>query len=676
MADPWAEFDVKPDEAAPARAPSKADPWAAFDTKPEEQPPPKVEPPAPTPWAAPTGGEYGDLGAQPWAQGGAAPTESPLARVGSAVGEGIAAGAAQGASGETTDALRRLGVLPPSGRPGTTMQTANEIIWNPLAAGGDLLLRGGNALVGGFQRGAEQAGIEVGAPQLGRDIAALPEAFPTGEAAGTIGVHPPAPPRNALAPPIEAGVDRPYLTPQAQAQIEQSRPGIMPAQANESTPTTVPRFASDSPLSVATQPNALGPAIPTMRVAPEPAPTPAAAPQPAGAQASTAAEANLTPQQEAAYRSTAEGQKLLEAQIPGERDDAAYVQGVQPNTAEIEQTVHAARDLKMLNQKVPEVAQEAQQIANDNSEARARHFDDISGSPVDLQNAEDARRVQGEQDLAAAWANKRPTDAQPVVDAADAILRGPSGKQDVVTRNVRAIRDKLFDADGNIETDPEVLYGVRKEINNRLSKEAAREEPTNQLAARELIQLRDLLDQSIEAGAQGFGAYLENWRNASRRIDEMSVLQDHRAGLFDSANRMQYSRVQKMMRSVVDRRMQGGANPYQSITPENMARLWALRDDLRRSASAQDLARAAGSDTFQNSWHAMRDATINRAPALIGASIGGMAGGGPVGAGIGAGLGQGLSQVLTNRAARANRRRGMSMLRPDTPLRNPLAGPP
>jgi hypothetical protein len=376
----------------------------------------------------------------------------------------------------------------------------------------------------------------------------------------------------------------------------------------------------------------------------------------------------------AAYRATAEGQKLLEAQRPGERDANPYVEGVQPSTAEIEQTVHAARDLKMLNQKVPDVAQEAVQIATDNSEARLRHFDDAAGSRRDIQLAEERREAQGERDRAAAWRNKKAADAQSVVDEADKMLRSGAGKQDVVERNIRAIRDKLYDAEGNLETDPEILYGVRQEIRNRLSKEAARETPTNQFAAKQLLRLRDVLDQAIEGAAPGFRQYLDNFRDASRRIDEMTALQDYRADLFDTANRMQYSRVQRMMKDIVDRRMDTGVNAHHSITPETMARLWQLRDDLRRSASAQDLARAAGSDSVQNAWHIARDAAKEKGPALVGAGIGAVLGGGPIGAGIGGVAGQGLSTALSNKAFRADRARGMGMLRPPLPPRN-LLGP-
>ena len=54
----------------------------------------------------------------------------------------------------------------------------------PAAKVFDAAQRGVGGLVGGFQGLAEQTGIETGMPRLGRDIAALPEAFPTGDIPG------------------------------------------------------------------------------------------------------------------------------------------------------------------------------------------------------------------------------------------------------------------------------------------------------------------------------------------------------------------------------------------------------------------------------------------------------------------------------------------------------------
>src|SRR6202012_574841 len=110
---------------------------------------------------------------------------------------------------------------------------------------------------------------------------------------------------------------------------------------------------------------------------------------------------DLTPKQELAYRSTAEGQKLLESQQPNIQDRTEYVPGISPNQAEIEQSVNTSRDLKSLQMQSPQVAEEARNIAAENNEKRKDFFNSIAGSDVDLSNAIAARGAQAEKDLAA-----------------------------------------------------------------------------------------------------------------------------------------------------------------------------------------------------------------------------------------------------------------------------------
>lgn len=320
---------------------------------------------------------------------------------------------------------------------------------------------------------------------------------------------------------------------------------------------------------------------------------------------------DMTPKQVEAYRSTAEGQKLLESQQPGQADRNAYVPGVAASTAEVEQTVNAAREAKAANIAHPEVSQASRDQAAANNDARQQFQQSTFKSPVDINNATEARAAQAETDLAATWKNKAPADAQPVIDAADAIKASPDGRRPVVRSAIDAVTNELFDKDGKLLTDPEQLYGVRKHIDDLLSKEAGATDPKSIRAAANLQQLKTTLDGVIEDAAPGFKQYLKNFSEASRPIDEMRVLQGHESKLYDTQGRMQLSRVQTMMRNIVDSRAAPGINPYKSISDETMQRLWALRDDLRRSASAQELARTPGSDTAQTAFDlAKRGAAI------------------------------------------------------------------
>lgn len=352
--------------------------------------------------------------------------------------------------------------------------------------------------------------------------------------------------------------------------------------------------------------NALDPNAPRGPALEAPQPALAAGapvPQSVGAAASrdlsNPAAIMMTPKEVAAYAATAEGQKLIEPQPVGVPDTRQLVPGVTASTAEIEQTVNAARDAKTANIEHPEVSQAAKEIAAENNDARQRYLASIVKSPVDVNNAIEARAAQAERDLAEVWKNKTEADAQPVIDAANAIKVSPDGRRPVVRNAVDAVTNELYDADGKLITDPEQLYGVRKHIDDLLSKEAGATDPKSIRAAANLQQLKTALDGVIEPAAPGFNQYLKNFADASKPIDEMQVLQGHQNKLYDTQGRMQLSRVQTMMRNIVDSRLAPGINPYKSISDDTMQQLWDLRDNLRRSASAQELARTPGSDTSQ-----------------------------------------------------------------------------
>jgi transglycosylase-like protein with SLT domain len=567
-----------------------------------------------------------------------------------------------------TEALQNAGVFNKPGQNGL-LRSANEALINGAAGAADVALRGGNALLRGYQAGVSSAGEAAGAPLLGRDLAALPEAFQ-----GSPGMlHPGVPPEAApiaAANELSPAIDRPYLSPAfqdapvapaAQAAIEQAR--TMPANPLMPVrPESVP--ASDG----------LIPAGPTSAVPGAEQPVAGrgvAAPNSVGAAASSANETGITRKQELAYRSTAEGQKLLEPQQPGIEDRAQYVQNSNPNSAEIEQSVNTSRELKSLGMTAPDVSQEMKDVAARNNDARSEHFQQTAGSDVDIANATAARGAQAEKDLAETWARKTPADAQPVIDAANDILSGPDSKRTLVRNAVNDVTGQLFDKDGKLETDPEMLYGVRKHIDDLMSKEAGATDPKSVRAMSNLQALKSSLDDVIENAAPGFKQYLQNFADASKRIDEMSVLQKFEPKLYDAQNRMTYSKVQTMMRQIVDSRQAPGINAAKSITDDTMARLWALRDDLRRSASAQELARAPGSDTVQNALDvaksiAGRAALHGAATAIAGPGTGSM---------LLRGIGSVVSPVLEQRRLQKMTERGMNLLHPKTPLHNPLAGP-
>ena len=589
----------------------------------------------------------------------AAPTATGVGNVLSATGQGIAAGFGNSMPGLAPDqeaGLRRMGVMSPASGGGTPMQALNDAGINALAPVVDVAGRSLNGLLQGYQRGMSQAGVEVGQPQLGRDLAALPEAFPFG---GPGGAPRPAAPVNNLARAARVGEGGPLPT----------------AALMDMTENGIPQNRLAGPMSAVPEANRMASAeagnplaAPRVPVTAEPLPPPGQ-PGSMGAAATPGALSNMTPAQEMAYRSTAEGQKLLESQPTG-RDMNLYVPGVNPTLAQTEQSVNVSRELKSLNMTSPAVSAEDKALAARHNDARAEHFAGIAGSAVDVENARSARTSQAETNLAAAWRNKADANAQPVMDTAAGILNSPDGRRPAVRQAINSVTNEMTGPDGKLLTDPEMLYGVRKHIDDLLSKEGAADNPLGRRAQANLLQLKTTLDGAIEQAAPGFGKYLSDYAEASRPIDTMQALQGHEAKLFDAQNRMQYGRVQTMMRQIVDSRASDGLNPYKSIPDETMNNLFALRDDLRRAATEKELATTRGSDTAQNFMDVARLGGAGLLHAGIGATLG------PIG-NVAVGMAkQAAAPIFANRLARKQTARGMDILQPDrtdAPLRNPLA---
>lgn len=339
----------------------------------------------------------------------------------------------------------------------------------------------------------------------------------------------------------------------------------------------------------------LGPAKP---VAGEAAMPETAQPAPS-AMGAAATPSNLTAMgaKELAANQARNESNLLANPLPRGYDATEYVKGVRPTAAEVTGDANVAVQQKGLEQTPGQKEVFAAQRSS-NNDARLEHYDNLSGDPVITNYIKEARDEQAKLDLTAAWKNKTNVDASPVVAQIDEMLNGPVGKQTAVANALNKARDALHDSDGKLETDPEMLYGARKEISNLLGKQAQQETPTLQLAAKQLMEIKATLDGTIEDGAAGYKKYLENFANASKPIDTMEILQDARPNLTNGADRtMTFAKYDRFMKGIVAQRQASGANPYQSIPAETMDQLFALHSDLARVNRSETNGRASGSDT-------------------------------------------------------------------------------
>lgn len=319
-------------------------------------------------------------------------------------------------------------------------------------------------------------------------------------------------------------------------------------------------------------------------------------PQSVGAAATPGQVAELSSREALAMRTQAEMQDIFTPPRPG--DFTEYVPGVGLTRAEVELSPPISRDAKILRMQKPERFAD---LDRRRADAYANFYDDMAGSETLVMRAMEDRDKQTAALLKSAFNSKTTADASPVLTRIDEILASPDGKRNVVVRELNSVRDQLVDKKGNLETDPELLYGVRKHINDRLSREAGAEEPQVKLAAARLLELRQELDQAIEQAAPGFRQYIERYAESSRPIDAAQALLDARGRIFKGSDRhVAFHDFDRVMKDWASDRAAPGANAAKSLTDDQWQRLMNMWRSLQRTAEAERLARAPGSDTAQN----------------------------------------------------------------------------
>ncbi|MBK7249883.1 MAG: hypothetical protein IPI06_02990 [Gammaproteobacteria bacterium] len=206
-----------------------------------------------------------------------------------------------------------------------------------------------------------------------------------------------------------------------------------------------------------------------------------------------------------------------------------------------------------------------------------------------------------------------------VLQQIDRVMSGPEGNRDAVAQSMRWLRAKLAGKEATEQlaegitvsrsqpvSDPRALYEIRKDIGDAMDGKLGGDEAKFRLARKELVGIRELLDDAIEAQAPGFKAYLQRYKELSRPIDQMQVLQQiqQRAALAapDIATGRDFlsqAKFNQALRSAAkDKKTR---RKFEHLSKRQLDVLRAVATDLDMGAAhTSALVRAPGSDTYQN----------------------------------------------------------------------------
>ena len=507
------------------------------------------------------------------------------------------------------------------------------------------LLRGGQEMV--------RSAIAPINPLLARDIAALPEAFPTG-----FGNMRPRPRANPLEPPQF---------------IDERMPLSPEFMANPLTPEA--RTAASRAI---TDPNAL--TTPTgIRLAPPPsdAVTGQGGPRVGGAPPGVT-PGGLTPEQ------LAEFDKIPDALPPQRkeirtRQDAADradeiihhfasignkepLPGAEGSLPSITQNSGLATLYRAVRDKDTPVPFETAET-NIKKAVKAK-LDAMSGTQDDLDAAARKRSATVEPMYKQAWANKTEADPSGAIKTVEDLMESPLKQNDTAMAELRNIHKKLQG-----QTDPEQLKGITDSIDETI----ARLKPEGKADRRTLgalDQVDKVITAEISRTTPGFDAAQATFANLSRRIDEMKYFQGRK--LTDLQGNPTLGNMRSTLDDIAKKQAGDKFHPADSVTEENLKTLKLMHDQMQRESFTASAGKSlGGSNTFQN---LATDSVLRQVGKQVGANLLGTGGGyladlaagggGVTGAVVGNITGNALQGVRTVRAAQAEARQaaGQAML--------------
>lgn len=329
-------------------------------------------------------------------------------------------------------------------------------------------------------------------------------------------------------------------------------------------------------------------------------------------------------------------------------DLTTYVPGSTPTLAQATNNTRMAGLERAMINKDPEAFTA---IKDANNAARMAHIENIAGTEATLAEAIAARDAAALPMMEASLQGARPANTNPVIQEIDSILKGPEGQRDPVVKALSRVRDKLDLGENGAQSDVAQLYGVRKSINDQLETVAGRDNSSAQQASKQLIQVRNKLDEAMEEAAPGFAAYRQTYADMSKPINAQTFLQG--AKLTDQSGQAPtLAKVNSLLDQIKKQRAAPGANDAKSLSKEQIDGLKALQKDLRRetgtnkglppnSATVQNLAM----DNMLKSFLPGPLGGLPLGPETLGGALG-LAAAGPVGGGYGVAAGNALRQAM------------------------------
>ncbi len=139
---------------------------------------------------------------------------------------------------------------------------------------------------------------------------------------------------------------------------------------------------------------------------------------------------------------------------------------------------------------------------------------------------------------------------------------------------LHAVKAMLYETDGNLTTNAKRVSGIYLGVNDLLDRDGIDADLRSQL-----VSVRDSLAKSIEDVGPEARIFVSNYRESTRHINEMKLLQSYKTRLLDANGIMQFEAFCNMLTEIEYDRANTHGSLAQDVSKEALAKLYDLRDN-------------------------------------------------------------------------------------------------
>jgi hypothetical protein len=312
--------------------------------------------------------------------------------------------------------------------------------------------------------------------------------------------------------------------------------------------------------------------------------------------------AQMSPAQVKAHRRMSELRQIV---TPIEGEDATeWVRGSNPTRAErLGQPTESQKEI-MTRQKNPDAFEGENGQLTINDRSRVRAVDETVLSDTQAADLKERQQKAASEAQGRILSTAKPVDYTEAAAWIDAKLADPLIQEDkYVFNSLKGLRDQLYDAEGNLKTDPRGAWGMHNNLRNKLldAKDPLSANPSEKYAVTQVNEFKKLVDGALDKASDGqFRTHLDEQAEFLKSLNAWKLLNDFRYGPNKMINAktgmINANAFHRFVTDLAIRRGRPGIDAAMDIPDEVMQRLINVDQDLKR-AGRIDLGKPRGSST-------------------------------------------------------------------------------